>query len=156
MRSRLAALPTGDSRAAAEYPAQARKISRPYDASALIPDGVDAAVFGNRIDRVVNVTIDLSTTNMLLGIMAAVSVLEAIAIATLAVGGALACRKLIGVLRGIEQRQVAPAMSRVNAVLDDVKTVTSVVKEAAEDIDAGARWGLGAVLSWLVGKHKAA
>lgn len=101
-------------------------------------------------------TTDLSTTNTLLAVMAAVSVLEGLVIVALVVGGVLAYRKLIRLLNGIEERQVAPAMTRVNAVLDDVKTVTSIVKDAAEDIDAGARWGWGTLLGWLVGRHKAA
>lgn len=78
---------------------------------------------------------DLTTTNVLLGIMAAVSLLEAVAIVGLFAGGALLFHRLMQVIRGIEERQVAPAVTRVNAILDDVKGVTSTMKEEAERID---------------------
>lgn len=111
---------------------------------------------GTRLEPDDRVTVDLSTTNTLLGIMAAVSVLEAIAVAALLVGGVLAYRKLGAALKGIEERQVAPAMSRVNAVLDDVKAVTGVAKDAAADLNAGVRWGWGTLLDWILKRNRAA
>ena len=78
---------------------------------------------------------DLTTTNVLLGIMAAVSLLEAVAVLGVFAAGAMLFRRLMHVIRDIEQRQVAPAVSRVNAILDDVKGVTSTVKEEAERVD---------------------
>src|SRR5437764_7145742 len=75
---------------------------------------------------------ELGTTNLLLGIMAAVSVLEALVIIGLGVGGFLAYRKVMVLVEGIEARQVAPAMARVNAILDDVKAVSLKVKEETE------------------------
>ncbi len=36
---------------------------------------------------------------------------------------------------GLETRQVAPAMIRVNAILDDVKDVTAKVREETERVD---------------------
>ena len=88
--------------------------------------------------------------------MAAVSVLEAIAVAALLVGGVLAYRKLAAALKAIEERQVAPAMSRVNAVLDDMKAVTGVAKDAAEDLTAGVRWGCGTLRDWMFKRNRAA
>ena len=78
---------------------------------------------------------ELGTTNLLLGIMAVVSVLEALAIIGMGVAGFMAYRKVMALVEGIETRQVAPAMARVNAILDDVKTVTAKVKEEAERVD---------------------
>jgi hypothetical protein len=40
---------------------------------------------------------------------------------------------------GLETRQVAPAMARVNAILDDVKDVTSKVREETERVDQAIR-----------------
>ena len=37
--------------------------------------------------------------------------------------------------QGIEARQVAPAMMRVNAILDDVKNVTATVKQETDRVD---------------------
>ena len=74
-------------------------------------------------------SIDLTTTNVLLGIMAAVSLLEALAVIGLLAGGFLLFRRVMKVVNGIEERQVAPAAARVNAILDDVKNVTAAVKQ---------------------------
>ena len=87
-------------------------------------------------------TPDLGTTNLLLGIMAAVSVLEALLVVGLAIAGFMAYRKVTVLVdqgmvlaRGIEARQVAPAMMRVNAILDDVKDVTATVKHETDRVD---------------------
>ncbi len=78
---------------------------------------------------------ELGTTNLLLGIMAAVSLLEALGIIGRGVAGFMAYRNRMFLVDGSETRQVAPAMARVNAILDDVKTVTATVKEETERVD---------------------
>jgi len=78
---------------------------------------------------------ELATTNLLLGIMAAVSVLEGLALIGVAVGGFMAYKKVMEVVNGIEARQVAPAMMKVNAILEDVKAVSAKVKEETERVD---------------------
>jgi len=78
---------------------------------------------------------ELGTTNLLLGIMAAVSVLEALIIMGLGVAGFVAYRRVMELVTGLESRQVAPAMARVNAILDDVKAVSTRVKEETERVD---------------------
>jgi hypothetical protein len=85
---------------------------------------------------------ELGTTNLLLGIMAAVSVLEALVVIGIGVAGFMAYKKVMGLVeqvttlaQGIEARQVAPAMMRVNAILDDVKGVTATVKQETERVD---------------------
>ena len=70
----------------------------------------------------------LSTTNVLLGVMAAVSLLEALAVAGFFLGAFLLYKRLVKFARGIEERQVAPVTARVNAILDDVNAVTSTIK----------------------------
>jgi hypothetical protein len=94
-------------------------------------------------------TPDLTTTNVLLGIMAAVSVLEGLAIAGLLLGGFLIYRKVERLLAGIEERHVAPAAARVNAILDDLKGVTSVATNAAEGAESGLQWALAWLLRYL-------
>lgn len=89
-------------------------------------------------------TPDLSTTNALLGVMAAVSVLEAVAIVSLCTAGFLLYRRMMRTLGGIEERQVAPAVARVNAILDDVKGVTSTVKAETGHVDRLLRWMIDA------------
>jgi hypothetical protein len=88
---------------------------------------------------------DLTTTNVLLGIMAAVSLLEGAAVIALLGGGYLLYRRLIRPIAGIEERQIAPVTARVNAILDDVKSVSGMAREAADGADAGVR----SALAWL-------
>lgn len=90
-------------------------------------------------------TVDLSTTNLLLGIMAAVSVLEALVVIGIGVGGFLAYRKVMTLLEGLEHRQVAPAMARVNSILDDVKGVTTKVKEETARVDQAIHTTIGRI-----------
>lgn len=108
---------------------------------------------------------NLDTTNLLLGIMAVVSVLEALLIVGLAVAGFVAFRRVMNVVNGIEARYVAPAMVRVNGILDDVKNVSAKVKEETERVDqaihttmdrvddtvARVRWNVRAKTSRIVG-----
>jgi hypothetical protein len=79
----------------------------------------------------------LSTTNVLLGIMAAVSVLEALAVAGCFFGAFLLYKRFVKGFRGLEERQVAPVAARVNAILDDVKSVTSTVKGEVGSLQHG-------------------
>ena len=78
---------------------------------------------------------ELGTTNLLLGIMAAVSVLAAVALIGMGVAGFVLYRKVTELVAGLETRQVAPAMLRVNAILDDVKGVTATVREETMRVD---------------------
>jgi len=82
---------------------------------------------------------NLGTTNLLLGIMAAVSVLEALLLIGAGVAGFLIYRRVMTLIGELEMRQIAPAMSRVNAILDDVKQVSTKVKDEAERVDTALR-----------------
>jgi hypothetical protein len=82
---------------------------------------------------------NLGTTNLLLGIIAAVSVLEALLVIGVGVAGFMIYRRVMTLVEGLEARQVAPAMARVNAILDDVKVVTTKVKEETERVDMAIR-----------------
>lgn len=78
---------------------------------------------------------DLHTTNVLLGIMAAVSVLEALVVIGLAVGGFLAYRRVMQLVNDLEMRQIAPLREKVDAILVDVKAVTARVSQQTERVD---------------------
>jgi len=88
---------------------------------------------------------ELGTTNLLLGIMAAVSVLEALLMIGMGIGGFIDYKKVMDVVNGIEMRQVAPAMTRVNAILDDVKAVSAKVKEETERVDHAIHSTMGRI-----------
>jgi hypothetical protein len=83
---------------------------------------------------------DLTTTNVFLGIMAAVSVLQVVAVISGCAAGFLIYRRVLGLIDGLEERQVAPAVARVNAILDDVKGVTSTVMKETGHIERLVEW----------------
>jgi uncharacterized protein YoxC len=78
---------------------------------------------------------ELGTTNLLLGIMATVSVVEALVIIGMGIAGYMAYQRVMELVNGLEIRQIAPLTARVNAILDDVKIVTAKVKEETERVD---------------------
>lgn len=82
---------------------------------------------------------ELGTTNLLLGIMAAVSLLEAFALVGATIAGLMLYRRVMDLVSELEARQVAPTMARVNAILDDVRGVTSKVKEETDRVDHAIR-----------------
>ena len=88
---------------------------------------------------------NLGTTNLLLGIMAAVSVLEALLIIGTGIAVFMVYRRVMELVNGLEQRQVAPAMARVNAILDDLKIVAAKVKEETERVDQAIHHTMGRV-----------
>jgi hypothetical protein len=88
---------------------------------------------------------ELGTTNLLLGIMAVVSVFEALAIIGMAVAGFTVYRKVMELVAGLETRQVAPAMIRVNAILDDVRDVTAKVRAETERVDHAIHTTIGRI-----------
>jgi len=79
--------------------------------------------------------VNLTTTNVLLGIMAGVSLLEALVIVGIGVAGWKVYRQVTEMMAAIERRHVDPAMARVNAILDDVKAVSETVKAETERVD---------------------
>lgn len=79
--------------------------------------------------------VDLQTTNTALVIMAAVSVLEALVLIGVAVGGFMIYRRVMTVVNDLEARQVAPLREKVDAILGDVKAVTARVNHEAERVD---------------------
>jgi len=78
---------------------------------------------------------NLATTNLLLGIMAAVSVLEALLLIGAGVAGLKMYRRITELVTDLEVRQVAPLREKVEAILADVKSVTSRVDQQTERVD---------------------
>ena len=78
---------------------------------------------------------NLGTTNLLLGIMAAVSLLEGLVIIGIGVAGFVMYKRVSELVSTLEAKHVAPAMVRVNAILDDVKGVTNTVRAETERVD---------------------
>jgi ElaB/YqjD/DUF883 family membrane-anchored ribosome-binding protein len=78
---------------------------------------------------------NLDTTNLLLAIMAGVSVLEALVLIGLAVGGFMAYRRVMRLVNDLEARQIAPIREKVDRILTDVKSVTARVSHQTERVD---------------------
>jgi hypothetical protein len=75
---------------------------------------------------------DLGTTNVILMVMAAASVLEALIIIGLAVFGYRAYSRSMQVLEGLEERHLVPLAARANAILDDLKRVSTTVRDETD------------------------
>ena len=82
---------------------------------------------------------DLGTTNLLLGIMAVVSVLEALVVVGMGVAGWIMYRRVSELVNGLEERHIVPLRARVDAILDDVKGVTEKVKDETDRVDHAIR-----------------
>jgi hypothetical protein len=108
---------------------------------------------------------NLGTTNLLLGIMAAVMVLEALVIIGLGIAGWAVYHRVTSLIDRIETERVEPLVARLNVILDDVRGVAARVKEDAERVDTAIRQTIDRVddtadrvrsnvrvrTSWLVG-----
>ena len=86
---------------------------------------------------------NLTTTNLFLGIMAFVSLLQAVAIVGAAFVGYRLYSQVMQTIADIEARQIAPLaaraealMSTVDGILGDVKGLTSRVRDRTERVDA--------------------
>jgi len=89
---------------------------------------------------------NLDTTNLLLGVMAEVSVLEAAVLIGVGVMGYRLYTQATRTMREVEARQIAPLVARINAlmtradaILGDVKDVTSRVSNRTERVDTAIR-----------------
>ncbi len=78
---------------------------------------------------------DLGTTNVWLAIMAIVSLLEALVLIGIGVGGFLAYRRVMQLVNDLEARQITPVREKVDAILVDVKAVTARVSQQTERVN---------------------
>jgi hypothetical protein len=79
--------------------------------------------------------VDLQTTNVALIVMAVVSVLEALLLIGVGIGGFTVYRRVMQLVTDLESRQIAPLREKVDAILGDVKAVTARVNSEAERVD---------------------
>ena len=108
---------------------------------------------------------NLATLNLLVGIIAAVSVLEALVFIGMGIAAFVLYKRVSELVTTLEAKHVVPAMVRVNAILDDVNGVTSKVREETERVDQAihstmdriddtadrVRWNVRAKTSRLIG-----
>ena len=70
-----------------------------------------------------------------LWIMAGLSILEALLLIGLGIGGYLVYSRLMTLVHDLEARQIAPLREKVDAILGDVKVVTARVAHQTERVD---------------------
>jgi hypothetical protein len=78
---------------------------------------------------------DISTLAVPLWIMAALSILEALLLLCLGIGGYLVYTRVMTLVNDLETRHVAPLREKAEDIMADVKTVTSRVAHQTERVD---------------------
>ena len=70
-----------------------------------------------------------------LWIMAAVSMLEALVLIGVAIGGFIVYRRVMQTISELEMRQIAPLRDKVEGILGDVHTITARVSHETQRVD---------------------
>jgi hypothetical protein len=70
-----------------------------------------------------------------LWVIAAVSVLEALVLIGLAIGGFIVYRRVMQTISELETRQIAPLREKVEGILGNVHTITARVSHETERVD---------------------
>src|SRR3954465_12181917 len=78
---------------------------------------------------------DVNSLSIPLWIMAVVSVLQALLLIGIGVGGYLVYSRGMTLVNDLEVRQIAPLREKVDAILADVKSVTARVSQQTERVD---------------------
>jgi hypothetical protein len=78
---------------------------------------------------------DLQPVSIPLWIMAVVSILQALLLIGIGVGGYLVYSRVMTLVSDLEARQIAPLREKVDAILLDVKSVTARVSQQTERVD---------------------
>ena len=78
---------------------------------------------------------DLQPVSIPLWIMAVVSILQALLLIGIGVGGYLVYSRVMTLVTDLEARQIAPLREKVDAILLDVKSVTARVSQQTERVD---------------------
>jgi hypothetical protein len=94
----------------------------------------------------------LTTTNVWLGILAVVSVLEFLMILAAGLLAYQMYRRLVTTIETVERVHIAPLRARVDGILDEVQTVTEKVKHAQESVGDALRHvaGTGSMVAGAV------
>jgi len=87
----------------------------------------------------------LETTNVFLGVMVGLSVIQILVLCIVVVVGYRKLENLTSLIKDYEHRHIAPLTTKVNEILADVRGVTARVNKESERADAVLRNALGAV-----------
>jgi hypothetical protein len=78
---------------------------------------------------------DLQSVSIPLWIMAVVSVLQALLLIGIGVGGYLVYSRVMTLVNDLERRQIAPLREKADAIMADVKAITARVSQQTERVD---------------------
>jgi hypothetical protein len=78
---------------------------------------------------------DISSLSIPLWIMAGMSILEALSLIGIAIGGYLVYSRVMTLVTDLEARHLAPVREKVDVILGDVQIVTSRVAHQTERVD---------------------
>ena len=79
---------------------------------------------------------DLTKTNVWLGILAVISVIEFLMIAAVGLLAYKAYKQMMTIVENVERMHIAPVRARVDAILDEVEVITGRVKHAQNSVTA--------------------
>ena len=79
---------------------------------------------------------DLTMTNVWLGILAIISVIEFLMIAVAGLLAYKAYKQVVNVMETVERVHIAPLRARVDGILDEVEIITGKVKHAQDSVSA--------------------
>jgi hypothetical protein len=79
--------------------------------------------------------VDLHWTNILLGIIAGVSVFGALCVIGVGVAGFIVYSRVMHIISELETKQIAPLREKIDAILVDVKAITARVSQQTERVD---------------------
>jgi len=79
---------------------------------------------------------DLTMTNVWLGVLAVISLIEFLMIAAAGLLAYKAYRQVMSVVDNVERVHIAPLRARVDAILDEVEAITGKVKQAQNSVTA--------------------
>ena len=80
-----------------------------------------------------------------LWIMAAVSVLEALVLIGVAIGGFIVYRRVMQTISELEMRQIAPLRDKVEGILGDVHAITARVSHETQRVDNAIHTTIGRI-----------
>jgi hypothetical protein len=78
---------------------------------------------------------DVQSLSIPLWIMAVVSVLQALLLIVIGVGGYLVYSRVMTLVNDLEARQIAPLREKADAILADLKSITARVSQQTERVD---------------------
>jgi len=81
----------------------------------------------------------LETTNILLGVMAAVSAIEGLLLIGLCIAGWKLYRTVTTLASTVEERHIAPTLARVHVMVDEISQVARRMRDETDQVERAVR-----------------